>query len=300
MKLTKLLRGSVLASLGTVLVACGGGVSTLGSGDEPVGKAGTTSTSTGGSAGEMLPGMGGSTSTAGKNGIAGMGAAPHGEPCMIDSDCPNYGAPCEPCADGSYACNRAYCSAGQCVHTGDQCSSMCATDMDCPVVDVACRTCADGTQSCETASCQSGTCKSSSPGCPEDDRCAGLECGDACKPCGPDGMNCTDAPTYCDAKGACLVGVPQCLGPGECKNAMDCGTPPPECKLCPDGTCSAFDCLNGMCVFGCGTGPEPEPECKTVKDCPVIGDQCTQCPNSMKCAVQACLSDKCQLVCPVQ
>ena len=107
-----------------------------------------------------------------------------------------------------------------------------------------------------------------------------------------------DALAYCDAGGKCTPGIPQCMDPGSCMNAMDCGTPPPDCKPCGGGTCAQFQCLENKCVFGCL--PNPEPQCKTSDECPVIGDICYPCPTTMNCAVQACLQGSCELVCPVE
>jgi hypothetical protein len=299
MKPKKMLRWVVLASVSTVVAACGGGVSSLGSGDDPsIGKSGSSSMSTGGTKGDPDPGKGGSLSMAGKgSGIAGTGIDPGSELCMSDKDCPDYGAPCEPCADGSYACNKTYCASGKCVHTRDQCSIKCADDKDCPVRDVACKDCGDGTTSCETSQCVMGLCQTSYPGCGGYEPCNGVACGSPCKDCGPDGMGCTDALTYCDAGGKCVAGIPQCVNTGQCKTAMDCGSAPPDCKPCGNDTCAQFQCLENKCVFGCL--PNPEPQCKVSEDCPNL-DICKTCPTTMQCAVQACLQGSCEFVCPVE
>src|SRR5882672_10623030 len=127
MKSKKVLRWAALVSL-SVLGACGG-VSKIGSGDDP-GKAGSASMNVGGSKGEGLAGkgaestgatasMGGGVAIGGKD--PGMGAEPGVELCMNDTDCENPGAPCEPCGDGSFSCNKVYCDGGKCVHTRDTC-----------------------------------------------------------------------------------------------------------------------------------------------------------------------------------
>jgi hypothetical protein len=297
MKPMKMLRWVVLTSVGTLLAACGGGVTTLGSGDDPGPEKGGSSTMGAGGT-SSIAGKGGSSSTAGKtSGVAGAGATAGSELCMTDTDCTDYGAPCEPCADGSYACNKTYCDQGKCVHTRDQCNIKCSTDMDCPVPDLPCKDCGDGTVACDRAQCVMGLCQTVYPGCGGFDPCKGVGCGSPCKDCGPDGMGCTDALAYCDAGGKCTPSIPQCMDPGSCKTAMDCGTAPADCKPCGGGTCAQFQCLENKCVFAC---PNPEPQCKTSEECPVIGDMCKTCPTTMKCAVQACLQGSCELVCPLE
>jgi hypothetical protein len=300
MKPKKLLRWVVLASVGTVAVACGGGITPLGSGDEPgMGQSGSMST-TGGSTSQTTAGKGGSMSSAGNEpGVAGTGAQPGTESCMVDEDCVDYGAPCEPCADGSFACNKTYCAAGKCVHTRDTCSIKCESDMDCPQRDaLLCKPCGDGTSACETTQCIMGQCQTSYQGCGGYDPCKGVACGAPCKACGPDGMDCDTALTYCDAGGNCTASFPHCMDPGECKTAMDCGPAPPDCKPCGDGQCAQFDCVENKCVFGCQ--PDPEPECKTTDDCLPTDAVCKLCPATMNCAVPFCWQGSCELVCPLE
>ena len=62
-------------------------------------------------------------------------------------------------------------------------------------------------------------------------------------------------------------------------------------------TCAGFDCIKGLCVFTCPAVPTPA--CKTSEECPGVDDGiCKLCPNG-KCAVQACLQNTCQPVCPL-
>lgn len=302
MKATKVLQWITLASLGACLstVAACGGISNIGSG-EPAGKAGSNGTATGGSKGTGANGTGASSMGANGNvaGKEGSGTATGGaaavELCMTDKDCISPGAPCEPCADGSYACNRTYCAAGgRCVTERDQCTTKCATDMDCPVLDIACTDCGDGTTTCPTSQCLMGLCQTSYPGCGTFDPCKGQACGSECKVCGPDGACDAMKPSYCSAEGKCQPGLPQCADPGMCKTVMDCGSPPPKCVPCGNDTCATFDCISGSCVFACP--PNPNPQCKVTEDCPAIDAICKMCPNG-KCAVQACLQSSCQLVC---
>ena len=96
MKPNKMLRWVVLTSVGPLLAACGGGVTTLGSGDDP--GMGTGGSGMGGSKSGIEAGKGGIGSTAGKtSGTAGTGANPGSELCMTDTDCTDHGAPCELC-----------------------------------------------------------------------------------------------------------------------------------------------------------------------------------------------------------
>jgi hypothetical protein len=296
MKPTKMLKWVVLASVGT-LVACGG-TSAIGSGDEDpngMGKSGSTGMNEGGHepGTGAKPGMGtGGAMAAGGTGQS-MGGAT--QACMSDFDCATDDY-CEMCADGSYLCPKAFCSAGQCVQARGTCAQACEDDKQCPVIDVACTMCDDGTTACPTSQCVMGQCQTNFPGCGGIDPCDGLPCGAECKSCGPDGMCAPNIASYCSAEGKCQPGLPQCAGPGMCNTAMDCGTPPPNCVACGNDTCAEFACIEGKCVFSCP--PDPEPQCKVTEDCPAMDAVCKQCPNG-GCAIQACISQSCQLVCPL-
>lgn len=305
MKSMNVLRWVTLVSV-SVLGACGG-VSSIGSGDDP-GKGGSSSmagtgkgaestgaTSMGAQSTGATSSMGASPNVAGKDpGVGGTGMG--GGECTSDMDCIDPVAPCEPCADGSYACTKNYCDAGKCVVSQGACATKCMTDMDCPVPKVACTTCADGSTSCPTSQCLKGVCQTSLPGCGGYDPCKGLACGTECKPCLDATCDPTNQLSYCSAEGKCQPGIPQCGNPGMCKTVMDCGAPPPKCVPCGNDTCATFDCIKGSCVFACP--PNPNPQCKTSEECPVIGDQCKMC-QSGKCAVNACLQGSCELVCPL-
>lgn len=307
MKSNKVLGWVTLVSV-AVLGACGG-TSAIGSGDDP-GKSGSSSvggTKSGGEGATANMGgkpttTGGSSTVGGKEdpGVAGTGATPGTEACKSDKDCPDYGAPCEPCADGTYACNKTYCAPeGYCVHTRDTCSTKCSTNMDCPVPDVPCEACADGSKACPSAACVKGFCETAIPTCGYDDPCKGLSCGAACKACAPGEMCDAAKVGYCNAQGTCQANVPQCGEPnGSCATAKDCGAPPPMCVACGNDSCAAFECIDKKCVFACP--PNPEPECKLSTDCPAIDGKCVPCGTTDKCAVPACLAGSCELVCPVK
>lgn len=308
MKSKKVVRWGLLVSVSVSVLGACGGASSIGSGEDPgMGSSGSSTTGTGGTKGEGATGAGAGTTgavgmgaAAGRDpGVAGSGAGPGVKMCSSDMDCPDYGAPCEPCADGSYACNKTYCGPkGLCVHTRDTCAVECGRDRDCPVQDVPCEDCGDGTKSCPSATCLMGVCQNSLPSCGGEAQCKGQTCGSACKACAPGDM-CDDSSVgYCNLDGKCQAGVPQCFDPGTCKTTMDCGAPPPVCVACGNDTCATFECIENKCVFACP--PNPEPECTTVKDCPVAFDQCIKCELNDMCAVQACLNGSCQMVCPVQ
>lgn len=260
MKSTKILRWITLASFGaslTALAACGG-ISDVGSGDQP-GEAGANGTATGGSKGEGANGtgasasMGASSNVAGKEPGPGTGGSVAVELCATDEDCTSPGGPCEPCADGSYACNRAYCApGGKCVTERDQCNTECTTDEECPVPGIACADCGDGSTSCPTSQCLKGRCQTSNPGCARVDPCKGQACGSECKLCGPDGVCDTLKPSYCSAEGKCQPGSPQCA-PTEpqCKVSEDCPPIDGVCKLCPNFKCAVQACLRSSCQLVC-------------------------------------------------
>jgi hypothetical protein len=293
MKSTIALKWITLGSLG-LLAACGG-VSDIGSGDDP-GKAGSVGTTTGGKgSGTGGISMGASANVAGKPGTVASGGESAAEPCKTDTDCGAISAPCEPCADGTYACDKTYCANGACVHVGgNTCTTMCMTDKDCPVPDLPCTLCMDGSKACPTSQCLKGQCQTSISGCGTIDPCKGLACGAECKACGPDGVCDVKQASYCSAEGKCQTGLPQCADPGMCKTSMDCGSAPPQCVPCGNNTCATFECIQGSCVFACPANPEPE--CKVTEDCPAIDADCKLCPNG-ECAVQACLQGSCELAC---
>ncbi len=271
-----------------------GATGSNGSGMGSTGSGGRTGT---GSGGAMSMGAYGQGATSGGTPTPGTGAMSGEEMCMTDTDCSR--GPCVVCADGSMVCNKSYCSAGRCVLDNIAgCPVKCGADADCPgSTAMGCLDCGDGTKACPTGSCVMGFCQVQYEGCKNADPCAGLACGEACNPC-PNGA--CDAPpmakSFCSREGKCLPEVPSCAGGTACETAMDCGTAPPNCVSCGDGSCAGFECISNKCVFACPANPA---ECKVSEDCPTMGDQCTMCPNE-KCAVQACLQGSCQLVCPVK
>jgi hypothetical protein len=243
------------------------------------------------------PGTGGREPAIAGSGM-GTGAASSVESCMTTDDCPGAGEPCQMCPDGRLACNYGYCDAttGTCKRNGGFCAPKCAADQDCPVPDLACTDCGDGSRACPTSECRMGFCQVSYPGCMGFDPCKGRECGHECKSCPPDSKCDASVLSFCNDAGQCQPGPPSC-GQNKCQTAMDCGTPPPICTPCVDGTCAAFDCVNNTCAWNC---PTSSLQCKYTDECLGYFDgQCTPCPNG-ECAVPACIQNSCELVCPVK
>jgi len=308
MKSYKLWGAAVPVLLGS-LVACGGtssigrgdpsGTNAGGAGSETRGGTGTGSgkaVGSGGKTGTGATSTGGVSSGGGKP-TPGTGATSGSGECTSDVDCPPL--PCEACADGSMSCGKSYCSGGRCqVDLAPYCPVECADDRDCgSAANPRCIDCGDGTQSCPTGACVMGYCSINLRGCQSADPCAGQTCGAACSPCPPGSLCDLAEPYSCSRDGKCEPGAPSCAGGSACQTTMDCGTPPPTCLECRDGSCAVFECIKNACVFACPA--DPQPECKVSEDCPTIGEMCKECPNG-KCAVQACLQGACELVCALE
>lgn len=310
MKRLDLLRGMLLAVAGAV-VACGG-VSTIGQGDDelkvpqqtggsyigsipmaPVG--GTQSSSTAGRSSSEPVGVGGTTSTAGSAPTAGGASA--GQVCAIDADCPNYGATCEECEDGSFACDKTFCSGNKCARVANSCNIPCQYDMECSALDKECLACGNGSYACPVGKCVSGSCQTIVPACSAFEPCKDQPCGAMCPYACPGGDCSSVVASYCDGRGQCQQGVPACGNSEQCQSVMDCPETPTTCVTCDKDTCAAFDCIGGKCVFTCPA--KPEPECVVNGDCPPL-DYCKTCPSSNACAVVACLEGSCVTVCAIE
>jgi hypothetical protein len=310
---------TALASV-ALSAACTGGVSFIGSGDEPLGKSGGVGASSAGGSRVSTPGSGGTGADAsgaggvgassmagetarpaGAGGVsvagadAGMGGDAATEPCQSDSGCPDLGLPCQACSDGSYACEKNHCDSGVCVRSADTCPAECQTERDCPTVGLACTDCGDGTRSCPSMQCLKGKCKVTFPGCNDVNPCDSVVCGTQCKQC--TGSNCTPGVlVYCGADGLCEPGIPQCESDVKCRNARDCGEGPPNCVFCGTDACAAYECIDGACVFKCPLNPNPQ--CKDATDCPLANRVCKPCLSG-GCEAEACLNGVCQRVCPL-
>jgi len=313
MKSLKFVSWLVFVNVGA-LAACGGS-STIGNGTDPnggskadggsVGNPGAgTGTSIGATSGKPGTGSGGSTSMGASTGTGntgtgntgnGTGNAPGMGECASDLECGDES--CEQCpGTGAPHCTRGMCIGGKC-QTYDivPCVSTCSGDKDCATLDIGCTDCGNGSQACQTSACVMGFCQTKFQGCANVDECAGQACGAVCKNCTTG--TCDPKTTgVCSVDGKCTQGDPRCVDPG-CSTVMDCGTPPPMCNDCGDGTCAAFQCIDKKCMLTCPDG-DPNLQCKTSEDCPVL-DNCIECDGG-KCAVQACLQNYCQLVCPVK
>jgi hypothetical protein len=236
------------------------------------------------------------TGNTGTGASTGMGAAPGNGACLSDGDCTTEPS-CEKCeGDGGLHCTTEACVGGKCItYDSASCATKCSDDKDCSMLDKGCIDCGDGTQACQTSNCLMGSCQTTFRNCQPLDECAKAACGTPCKSC-TTGTCDPKEPGVCSVDGKCTQGDPRCTG--ECSTAMDCGTPPPMCVDCGDGTCQSFQCIDKKCVLGCAT--EPPPTCKVNDDCPTLAN-CIECENSSAmCAVPACLQGSCQLVCPVQ
>lgn len=291
-------------------VACGG-ESLIGKGDETsTGKAGSTAsaagaaaTSSGGTDGKgsgnlvQTGGMGEGATSGGGKPTPGTGATSGAGSCLRDDEC--FSRQCQMCPDGQMSCGKSYCVEGRCVvEDVAPCAPKCSSDMECTDrAPLGCIDCGDGLESCPKGACVQGFCQFDYQGGCKNTGCAGLACGDPCNPCGGGGFcDVGMGKTYCNREGKCLPEEPSCAGGSACETSMDCGTAPPSCVGCADGSCAAFECIEHKCVFACPANPTPQ--CKVSEDCPGLDEPCTMC-SSGKCAVQACLQGSCALVCPV-
>jgi len=217
--------------------------------------------------------------------------------CTTDTECPQIGAPCEQCPDGSYACPSMQCINGECIGSFQSCQgTTCNSDSDCPQVGAPCASCPDGTFACPWSACVNGTCAGGFDGCGGYEPCANKACGDPCSQCDPNDPTCAETAVlkYCDTTGTCSSSFPVCGGGGgTCTSDADC----PGVGACPpcfgDGSCAENRCIQGACQLSCA--PPANPECKTALDCPAI-EICMPCPDHT-CAQMDCVNGACQWVC---
>ena len=214
--------------------------------------------------------------------------------CQSNEDCPQPGAPCEPCPDGSWACPSTECIGGQCVFNGGSCQGQqCKEAADCPAIGAPCQLCSDGSVACPWTDCVNGVCVGGFPGCPGWDPCDGKACGEQCKQCPPNDPGCEETAVlkFCDQNGSCQPTYPTCGG-NQCNAPGDCPVIG-VCKLCPDGSCAMPDCVGGKCELVCA--PPPNPQCNTANDCPQI-EICKLCSDG-SCAKTMCIAGMCELAC---
>lgn len=232
-------------------------------GASSIGSSAEAGTSAGGSKGGAADMGGGNTAGKSFGGVPGTGEMPvagasSGIECRSDIDCPGSGEDCQMCPDGTAACTRTYCEVSK-----GQCYTSGSS------------TC--GAQCASDADCPPLSCT----GCRDGSQaCATRQC--------LMGICRETAPAGCDAG----------MGMGTCQSSADCGSPPPICKHCVDGSCAAFDCVGNQCDWNC---PLSRLQCNFTEDCPLFKlSQCTTlCPNE-QCAVVACIQNACELVCPIK
>lgn len=217
--------------------------------------------------------------------------------CQDSGDCPDVGAPCEPCPDGSFACPGVDCIGGQCVFSGSSCQGQqCKDAGDCPAVGAPCQLCNDGSYACPWTDCVNGVCVGGFPGCPGFEPCDGKACGDPCTQCPPNDPGCAETSVlkFCDQNGSCQPNFPTCGGNNQCQSEKDCAVIT-VCIPCPGtpGGCAQPACVNGKCDLVCP--PSPTPECKTSNECAQT-EICKLC-NDGSCASTVCIDGKCALAC---
>ncbi len=178
--------------------------------------------------------------------------------CQSSDECPQPGAPCEQCVDGTLACPSVTCLLGQCVGSFPTCQgAICDEDSDCPQSLAPCQQCPDGTTACPYSRCEMGSCVSGIDTCDpttNPNPCEGKMCGDSCHPC--DGIpGCLGPPVVmtCDENQICQTGTVAC--DGGCMDDADCPGVG-ACPQCPDGvSCAENVCIDGKCQFACGGEP---------------------------------------------
>jgi len=212
---------------------------------------------------------------------------PVGPPCQADLDCPDVACGFY-CLGGGSSCEN-YCVNGHCVtKPGGICPVECSANEECAI---PCVKCGNDYEACAEPTCLMGVCQTPKPVC-DTQSCDELACGAPCMLCDPSTASCQSGSSFCDNDGKCAAGTPHC----DCMTAMDCGTAPPNCYPCSDGSCAAFDCRSNKCTFTCPQGVSLQ--CSSSTDCLVLDSECQLCPNG-KCAVQACINSSCGPVCPL-
>jgi hypothetical protein len=110
--------------------------------------------------------------------------------CRRDSDCPQPGAPCVECSDGSFACPAVECVRRRCVYSFPQCPP--------PYEPCAGKACGDSCTVCDPAD----------PDCVETDVLKFCQPDGACSPLQP---TCSSPKVFCGG----IAGIP-CPGAGTC------------------------------------------------------------------------------------
>jgi hypothetical protein len=251
-----------------------------------------------------------------------------GTGCKSDFECPQPGAPCQICVDGTYACPSAHCQNGQCsvdfpscpagpTCAGQACGSSCPCPSDAPCVESWC----DGTGKCNS---YFPVCEG--PQCKQDTDCAV----DDCYPCADGSFACSVGHCYngvcsyetsscpspgCDPQNAYGTGVcdslvgfawngKQCAAIG-CKcEGTDCGSLSPTydaCVAAHSGCTASNACAGKQCGDYCSTCPPGEACPPVVQYCSATGYCTTESPQcgTGKCNTKAdCPIDGGCQVCP--
>ena len=175
--------------------------------------------------------------------------------CMAVEDCRGpIHLPCEMCPNGESACPVTDCQMGFCITRTPTCGFTQCENVEC---GTPCDPCADG-QSCPDLGMDAasyGTCDSGGE-CVAGEAECGTVCmttadcpqRELCRACADTGLCGAD---LC-VNGRCQMVCPVPMADA-CQVDMDCPPPPPVCDMCPNGACADTSCIEGACVYGCGS-----------------------------------------------
>lgn len=131
-----------------------------------------------------------------------------------------------------------------------------------------------------------------------DNPCFGKHCGSLCGEAPPgEGL---EGGRFCDQRGECVPGFPQCSEGERCEVDQDCFVLAPflpiTCLQCNDGLieCGSARCNTGFCEMvspSCGAGVLG---CNPNQGCPPVNAAaCQNCQADLSCATPACAFDQC-------
>jgi hypothetical protein len=142
--------------------------------------------------------------------------------CTANTDCVQFGAPCQMCPDGSTACPKVECIGGKCVGSFPGCSGTACDPSQCPVPPPNAKPCCISTSGpcCVDFLNGSGCVSPPNPGgCQTDFDCPVLA---SCKLC-PDG-SCAPVSAKCES-GQCVTTYGTCGTTGSLQWYTTCGDP---------------------------------------------------------------------------
>lgn len=133
------------------------------------------------------------------------------------------------------------------------------------------------------------------------DPCRDKHCGQLCGEGsgeGPDGFR------FCDRRGDCVSGVPQCQDDLQCTTASDCPDPAAtmgieSCFQCSDGSvaCNENECVAGGCRLKPAQCSQGVQHCMEDRDCPAGAPElCEPCLDSINCPTSHCVFGQCTLI----